>query len=972
MHADISRRTFDAADGYRSVVLQQGRVLLDADWNEQAEITTHHDETRMLDLVGRSAGPAPSGEATGVAALGPFAVVGPDGTVPDDETAPVAWVDLRVTPGRYYLDGVLAESSGPEVAGGAPDARGWQLTDQPYLATIGEGGSASPGLAEPSGAADGDRYALQLDVWTHHVTADEDPALLEPALGGPDTTTRARTVWQVRLDDLVAAKTEWQCSDLQGASASAGRPRRMVASLVDLGASTDPCLISASGGYRRLENQLYRVQIHTGGADPTFVWSRDNGAVVAGLAALEPQTGGATLTLDRLGRDEELSFAAGQLVEVTSSDLQLRGVPGFLATAGTPVLVTDVGGSSSTLDLPVTWLDDAPPSRDALGRVPIVRRWEGGPATLTPDGGAAGDPVPLEDGIQVAFPAGGRADPGDFWLIPARTVRLAYGLTQLSGTIEWPPGGKGPAEQPPVGPIHHRAPIAIVRRVGAADDAGGGWVVESDCRLLFPAATELTTLDLLGGDGQLAPPGSALPQPVRVAVRAGSRPVPGAALGLDAGAGTVTGAPVTGPDGVAAFTWTLAASGPPSQTLRIWRLDDHGDQVDAAVVVTGRLCLAQLRLLGGDGQEVDEAGRVVPQPVRVVLDGVCGPRAKVEVAATASGTATSVGRVAEAVPGKPTPDSLGAAPSTVSVLTDGDGVASFWWQPGFALDQSATLEIVVAKSDQPPVRVSAQLDRGGSTVPGVHVEKAIFRTGRPFLNDALVASRDLASGIVLGLDAPVVPASVTGRPVVRVVLELPWPLGADGLSWVGGQGTAGEVVGFRDVQLAAQLDCDGKSITWAPTPAVVKWTQDMLWDVLAQHGWDFPLVGRFVVDGWAVVGAEGEARHLNGHASTVMVQGRTDVVLPTNDAVPGGQFQQWFRLVRGGLGDRQIEVPDIANRTQAVAVRMVEEAGLRIAEVREETDSLVRAKLAIRTDPKAGTPVEVGTGVVLVMSLGRG
>lgn len=145
MHADISRRTFDAADGYRSVVLQQGRVLLDADWNEQAEITTHHDETRMLDLVGRSAGPAPSGEATGVAALGPFAVVGPDGTVPDDETAPVAWVDLRVTPGRYYLDGVLAESSGPEVAGEAPDARGWQLTDQPYLATIGEGGSASPG-----------------------------------------------------------------------------------------------------------------------------------------------------------------------------------------------------------------------------------------------------------------------------------------------------------------------------------------------------------------------------------------------------------------------------------------------------------------------------------------------------------------------------------------------------------------------------------------------------------------------------------------------------------------------------------------------------------------------------------------------------------------------------------------------------------------------------------------------------------
>ena len=71
------------------------------------------------------------------------------------------------------------------------------------------------------------------------------------------------------------------------------------------------------------------------------------------------------------------------------------------------------------------------------------------------------------------------------------------------------------------------------------------------------------------------------------------------------------------------------------------------------------------------------------------------------------------------------------------------------------------------------------------------VEKAIFGTGRPFLNDTLVAAGDLASGIVLGLDAPVLPESVKGKPVARVVLELPWPLGADGLSWVGGQGVGG-------------------------------------------------------------------------------------------------------------------------------------------------------------------------------------
>ena len=72
MHGDFSRRTFDSADGYRSVLLQQGRVLLDADLNEQSEITAHHDEVRTRDIVGRSGGPAPT-----TAEPGPFAVVGP-------------------------------------------------------------------------------------------------------------------------------------------------------------------------------------------------------------------------------------------------------------------------------------------------------------------------------------------------------------------------------------------------------------------------------------------------------------------------------------------------------------------------------------------------------------------------------------------------------------------------------------------------------------------------------------------------------------------------------------------------------------------------------------------------------------------------------------------------------------------------------------------------------------------------------
>ena len=59
---------------------------------------------------------------------------------------------------------------------------------------------------------------------------------------------------------------------------------------------------------------------------------------------------------------------------------------------------------------------------------------------------------------------------GDHWLIPARTVRLVYGVSALAGTIEWPVDGTGaPVAQPPLGPAapaqHARAGRSRGRRV---------------------------------------------------------------------------------------------------------------------------------------------------------------------------------------------------------------------------------------------------------------------------------------------------------------------------------------------------------------------------------------------------------------------------------------------------------------------------------------------------------------------------
>ncbi|MEO3891424.1 DUF6519 domain-containing protein [Nonomuraea sp. B5E05] len=559
MQGDFTRWTFDPREGYRSVLLQQGRVLLDAEWNEQTQITAQHDEVRTRDAVGQAGGPL---DGAG------FDIVDISGAVPKK----TAWGDLRITPGRYYVDGVLVEAA-PPADGGV----GHKLADQPYLRCVGDD---LPGLPEPPG--DG-RYAVLLDCFNQHVTADQVPSLLESALGGPDTTTRARTVWQVRLVEVAAGAT---CADVTDPLWRDRTPPTMTAALPEVDSTADPCRLSTSGGYRRLENQLYRIQVHdvgTGGI-ARYLYSRENGSVVAGLTAIGSSSAAgmdAELTLSRIGRDEELSFRQGDLVEVTSPDRELHGLPGHLATAGPP----------DGLALPVKWAATGPADLAALGSTPIVRRWDGPaqPANSSPD--------ELDKaGIEVRFGAGDFRT-GDHWLVPARTMRLMYGISALSGTIEWPEEDNKPLALPPLGPEHHVAVLGILERGTAAGH--GRWTLEESCRRLTPPLTELVTIDLLGGDGQQAPAGQPLPEPVRVVVRNGGVPVKGARVKFSATGGNVaTGVPTTtdpakdvfptDENGQVDVRWRLPATGSDTQVLTAVRLDDAGQAVGAEVRVTGR------------------------------------------------------------------------------------------------------------------------------------------------------------------------------------------------------------------------------------------------------------------------------------------------------------------------------------------------------------------------------------------------
>ncbi len=910
MHGDFSRWTFDPRAGYRSVLLQQGRVLLDADWNEQGQITARHDEVRTFDAVGQAGGPV-SGAA--------FAITGADGT-PIAEVgvgAGTPWADLRLSPGRFYVDGVLVD-----VAGVGEPPTGAELADQPFLRRIG----SLPGLAEPT--ADG-RYAVVLSVWDRDVTPDEAPELRESALGGPDTTTRAQTAWQVRLEPVDATDT---CSTLTGADWLDRTPPTMTASLAEASVSTDPCRISTSAGYRRLENQLYRVQVSsvdpaTGAAD--YVWSRENGSVVAGLLQIAaPSVPGfhAELHLDREGRDDELSFREGDLVEVTSRDRALHGLPALLGRAGAP----------EGLVLPVTWLgatgtDPGVADVGNLGQAPIVRRWEGGPRAAN----ASDDD--LEDGIRVAFGAG-EFRVGDHWLIPARTVRLVYGVSTLGGTIEWPTTSAGaPIAQPPLGPHRHITTLAVVERSGGG--ATGSWAIVSDCRRLTPALTELVTIDLVGGDGQESLPGSPLDEPVRVVVRNGGLPVGGALVRVAAPDGhlAVGGAPTgasppqldvaTDAVGHAEVRWLLAGDGSTTQVLTAQRLDDALAPVGAQVRATARLSIAaevawdpscagmaatstvqaalahlastaDLRLLGGDGQQVEKLAATVPHRVRVVLDSPCGPVARQPVFARASRRAL----VAPAADGDSNPGTLAGtgARSVAEATTDEMGVAAFWWQPDVSRRVSDVLDVFTEEIRAAPIRVSAHRRTedsggGGARPPGVHITELRFTNGEPFENDSDVKVETLAGGFQVLLDEPVLQPTVQGKPVARVLLDLPWPVPGDGDDWFD------MPIGLRTVEIEGEINADGSLIVWGPTPRAQDFLVSRLPDALARLGGVEVARARFELDGWAIVAERDPGMHINGHAVAVPdgASGRTLLQLPTDDEVTGGQFVQWFRTGRG-------------------------------------------------------------------------
>jgi len=461
MATDLSRIRRNPLLDYSGVLIRQGAVALDSEKNLATELTNRRLVALAGDVLGRSS----------VSQTTPRAF---------EITATASGFSIGV--GRYYVDGLLVENHGaPEparrrfdpVLGEPAFEDPVEYAAQPYFPT-------APALPEQG------TYIVYLEAWQREITPAMEPELVEIAVN-VETSSRIQNVWQVKLLHL-EGRPPLGCAsgEEQWAAHSAPSTGVLSTGTVDVPEVEDPCELPPTGGYRGLENQLYRVEIHDPGLPgqgATFKFSRENASVET---AVESVVHPKELVLKSLGRDSVLGFDQGDWIELTSEARELDGKPGDIRK----IVGVDRDSRSIALDQDLS-ADLAPPGAERPPKGLLARRWDqqgtirsvNAASTLDPfhDVDAASPlaragvvPVPpssttlfLEDGLTVTFDVNGGAGfkSGDYWVFAARTGNAD--IERLD-------------RAPPLGVCHHFARLAVW-------DASAQRVID-DCRGKWPPA----------------------------------------------------------------------------------------------------------------------------------------------------------------------------------------------------------------------------------------------------------------------------------------------------------------------------------------------------------------------------------------------------------------------------------------------------------------------------------------------------
>jgi uncharacterized protein DUF6519 len=308
--SDRARISFDKSRGYRSVVAQQGRVTLEADVNEQAMIAGEALRKETIDVVG-NAGTPDNGYQVSIDANN----------------------NLMIGPGIMYLGGWRLRLPTAVNFASQPE---W--LDMPAL----------PPPATPT--APGGNVVVALLAIEQSISATEDQALLEVALGGPDTAARTRLMQHIVEIPTSASQCPAALKDITAALQKMGLILHPNTLALDFNASlevsfypptvqSDPCCPPAQGGYLGSDNQLVQVTVSSL-SPPTLLWGWNN----ASFLYRATRVSATVLQLATPPIDAAHTPQPGQVIEVlqttmvlgnASDDNYVAAPQGMVITLGT-------------------------------------------------------------------------------------------------------------------------------------------------------------------------------------------------------------------------------------------------------------------------------------------------------------------------------------------------------------------------------------------------------------------------------------------------------------------------------------------------------------------------------------------------------------------------------------------------------------------------------------------------------------
>ena len=377
MKGDYSRFSFDPTKHYRAVLMQQGRLQLDSDWNEQVQMMEHRYSAFFQSMLGRSGTPREM----------EMVLERPQKRSELDQ--------LTLTKGIYYIDGMLIENDD------------FIVLDVPHDAK--------------------EELFYYLDVWTREVSAAEDSNLIDPALG-LETTARLKTEWMVRyqvFSEIEKYREKYEKGDWP--ELESGNWWRGL-STGTLKLVSDPAKVDKSDNRVMLDNddnRLYRIEVHQ--EDPSsskyrFKWSADNASICAEVTTVDNKL----FVLKNNTTDMQNSFKNATCVE-----LFIPGVSGKSEGFWRVFELSDNSGNSFDSENGKLILKD-PWEITAEKPKIIMRRWDG----VSPEKNTK-DSLALELGVDFVYDNTKFYRHGDYWLVQVRNGKI---VNWKVGDIKEPEG----------------------------------------------------------------------------------------------------------------------------------------------------------------------------------------------------------------------------------------------------------------------------------------------------------------------------------------------------------------------------------------------------------------------------------------------------------------------------------------------------------------------------------------------------